>query len=1156
MESIKLKNKYIDTSGVYDSTEGKTQDEINAEKYTTPSGGIPKSDLSSTVQASLDLADSAIQQHQSLSAYRTSAAQDTIDAGKVNTADYNPTAKTSAMTKAVGKDSNGQLWTEPVESSEVVSATENWLSENIAQETGYVIDDSLSVTGAAADAKVTGDKLREITTNFDNLFKIDINWEDYGTAARPNGWANGSYSITTGALNSTTMRYGRSTGKVAAPENCQYLFVKSYNDSYGILIAEYDENGTFITSHGNTVGENKTVTLLIKAYPNHMYGFSVGIFPSGLSAAQVNTGTDYLTDTNVSNIKAYFLTSSRHGVFPESNISESCLSSTLGGHVMEYKTIGKPMEIYKNVNGQAEYSFSVPASDYIRCNPNYTYNLLINPAETSAKYYINIYDRNHNIDLTYFNHPNGDGIINCFSAQELANLNGFQFSNLPDGYYIRYSISPYDTEYRMYVWDGVRCGLPLNSEMRSFNSGSNATTVLIMPSSGESIVTIPGGCKCIIAKPGYTFVDMRYINIANDKISSSSPYSNISANGKNMRFPSQVCYLNKDRVYSLIIRKNYNYETGESSKEHAECDMSPYMCVIPSDEDPGVFSTETGFGRINHTIKKIKNIEDLKWTCKGNTGNFKEGVTYYGVPYRSDWTRACYYGWHISSRTFINAVNDEDSYFYEYQEKKSSTDSTLVNKPYYCLVCSSYGALVSLFPYPCTNYSMMHDPNYQIQYSSDYEIGGLISDGAPDGKGHCFVPIAKTQNSGSQLSAVTISEASGYSTRRRNCYRELFDNHNALVGASGTFYMRRFVYNVKYLKNYTIVTPYDISPDVTPTNGSARPHKGDCSVYTSYSDIIINIKDLNADRIYYQKVSCTFSDGYNGIPKNVSDAGTAKYILLSSIDAKNKTDTNNSRKIVLRSSKNLEDGTCAIKDAGHSDLESGAIYAVWASNGESTRPNNGDTESQNKYELFEWYEVHSDEARIYYAIENGKLVIYSKKNGIYVKANNTDNKVEFWYVRTYGVSADDSIRDSDYGMVSIPYEENNDYSKYTAKFTISPSRDLFFFRKGQLGAYYQQGIILAKAYADDLKNGKILWNNIPWNNYPEPEQLQNDTHDKLARAYADDLKNEKILWNNIPWDNYPEQLQNNIDEKLRDDVSNGKLTAAKYESITGKSYNS
>jgi len=34
-------------------------------------------------------------------------------ANKVNTSDYNPDGKTSAMTQAVGKDANGKLWTEP-----------------------------------------------------------------------------------------------------------------------------------------------------------------------------------------------------------------------------------------------------------------------------------------------------------------------------------------------------------------------------------------------------------------------------------------------------------------------------------------------------------------------------------------------------------------------------------------------------------------------------------------------------------------------------------------------------------------------------------------------------------------------------------------------------------------------------------------------------------------------------------------------------------------------------------------------------------------------------------------------------------------------------------------------------------------------------------
>ena len=56
----------------------------NTGTYSKPAGGIPKSDLAAAVQASLGKADTALQEHQSLAAYRTAAAQDTIDSGKVD----------------------------------------------------------------------------------------------------------------------------------------------------------------------------------------------------------------------------------------------------------------------------------------------------------------------------------------------------------------------------------------------------------------------------------------------------------------------------------------------------------------------------------------------------------------------------------------------------------------------------------------------------------------------------------------------------------------------------------------------------------------------------------------------------------------------------------------------------------------------------------------------------------------------------------------------------------------------------------------------------------------------------------------------------------------------------------------------------------------
>lgn len=62
--------------------QGKSQDifAYADAKYSKPSGGIPKADLSSDVQTSLGKADSALQSVPST--YRTASAQDTIDSGK------------------------------------------------------------------------------------------------------------------------------------------------------------------------------------------------------------------------------------------------------------------------------------------------------------------------------------------------------------------------------------------------------------------------------------------------------------------------------------------------------------------------------------------------------------------------------------------------------------------------------------------------------------------------------------------------------------------------------------------------------------------------------------------------------------------------------------------------------------------------------------------------------------------------------------------------------------------------------------------------------------------------------------------------------------------------------------------------------------------
>lgn len=88
--------------------------DVGAGTYSKPSGGIPKTDLASAVQTSLGKADSALQSVPST--YRTAAAQDTIDAGKI-TAPSSPAVGdtlvwdgTDWVAQAVSPGGGGETW--------------------------------------------------------------------------------------------------------------------------------------------------------------------------------------------------------------------------------------------------------------------------------------------------------------------------------------------------------------------------------------------------------------------------------------------------------------------------------------------------------------------------------------------------------------------------------------------------------------------------------------------------------------------------------------------------------------------------------------------------------------------------------------------------------------------------------------------------------------------------------------------------------------------------------------------------------------------------------------------------------------------------------------------------------------------------------------
>lgn len=71
----------------------------------------------------------------------------------------------------------------------VTAAVEAWLSEHVDPSTGYVLDDTLTVEGAAADAKAAGEAVGELKSQI-------------GTLITPIDWTTGGYIFTAGSVGS------------------------------------------------------------------------------------------------------------------------------------------------------------------------------------------------------------------------------------------------------------------------------------------------------------------------------------------------------------------------------------------------------------------------------------------------------------------------------------------------------------------------------------------------------------------------------------------------------------------------------------------------------------------------------------------------------------------------------------------------------------------------------------------------------------------------------------------------------------------------------------------------------------------------------------------------------------------------------------------
>ena len=117
--------------------------------YSKPSGGIPKTDLASSVQDSLDAADTAYQK----------------PSGGIPSTDMASAVQTS-LDKA---DSAYQKPQSGIPSTDLASGVQTSLGKADTALQSSDIDNTLTVAGKAADAKKTGDEISGIKNTLSNL---------------------------------------------------------------------------------------------------------------------------------------------------------------------------------------------------------------------------------------------------------------------------------------------------------------------------------------------------------------------------------------------------------------------------------------------------------------------------------------------------------------------------------------------------------------------------------------------------------------------------------------------------------------------------------------------------------------------------------------------------------------------------------------------------------------------------------------------------------------------------------------------------------------------------------------------------------------------------------------------------------------------------
>lgn len=475
--------------------------------------------------------------------------------------------------------------------------------------------------------------------------------------------------------------------------------------------------------------------------------------------------------------------------------------------------------LYKNVNGNIVEAESVNSSGKMLAPKN----LCMHYAGSTA--FINFYRKNNDgsfaPDHSLLETETSSGYLHVASyASYKANM----VYDIPDGMYME--ICEDKGKIELYSWDGVMFGMDVSANL-SYPTTSETETWL--NTGGGSGVTIHGKAKHLLAK------NAKIRLVQGFKDGSTSVID--TTNKKYYKLPNGYDYF------------RFRLETDDNGAEPKSVsgDVSDYICVVAD------VSEEFPISNAEKVIEVCRKVNDIKWIPAKNvvvnnntTISYKQGVEYNGIPYGSLWSKAHYVGWHISPHTMINAANDANSIFYD-PAFSELTDGA----PYYSTVCSAFATMCDGWDCPQTNAGFFYDPDVETYYSYKPVLGQIYT----NMYSHCVIPskIARIENDTVVSAYESVRPVSLMTTRFMSiAWKDIWDWWNTSAGNDYYDTYGYVVYNPKSKRPI----PYFGLENATITNGSARPYKGDKSVYTSAEDTVkINIKNGAATVLYLQKAT-------------------------------------------------------------------------------------------------------------------------------------------------------------------------------------------------------------------------------------------------------------------------------------------------------------